>query len=262
MARTFKKGLDYFPLDIDIFNDLKIRKLIKYQGGKAITVYALLLCNIYKSGYYMKWDKELPFICSELTGFEEAYISEVIKTCLTLGLFSKELFDAEKVLTSKGIQERYSRICVQCRRVCYIGDYNLIEKRKPKQTEKLPRKNDNPQTIQGSTTVQNVDYPDMALPACDAVVSGQCSKALLFCGTGVGISMAANKVKGIRACCCSDSFSCEYTRRHNDANALCMGGRVVGAGLACQLVDIFLNTEFEGGRHQRRIDKLTALENR
>ena len=92
--------------------------------------------------------------------------------------------------------------------------------------------------------------------------SGQCDKALLFCGTGVGISMAANKVKGIRACCCSDSFSCEYTRRHNDANALCMGGRVVGAGLACQLVDIFLNTEFEGGRHQRRIDKLTALENR
>ena len=73
---------------------------------------------------------------------------------------------------------------------------------------------------------------------------------------------AAKKVKGIRACCCSDSFSCEYTRRHNDANALCMGGRVVGAGLACQLVDIFLNTEFEGGRHQRRIDKLTALENR
>ena len=82
----------------------------------------------------------------------------------------------------------------------------------------------------------------MALPACDAVVSGQCSKALLFCGTGVGISMAANKVKGIRACCCSDSFSCEYTRRHNDANALCMGGRVVGPGLACQLVDLFLNT--------------------
>ena len=64
MARTFKKGLDYFPLDIDIFNDLKIRKLIKYQGGKAITVYALLLCNIYKSGYYMKWDKE----CLHLLG--------------------------------------------------------------------------------------------------------------------------------------------------------------------------------------------------
>ena len=72
----------------------------------------------------------------------------------------------------------------------------------------------------GTHSAASVDYPDMALPACDAVVSGQCSKALLFCGTGVGISMAANKVKGIRACCCSDSFSCEYTRRHNDANAL------------------------------------------
>ena len=77
----------------------------------------------------------------------------------------------------------------------------------------------------GTHSTASVDYPDMALPACDAVVSGRCSKALLFCGTGVGISMAANKVKGIRACCCSDSFSCEYTRRHNDANALCMGGR-------------------------------------
>ena len=114
----------------------------------------------------------------------------------------------------------------------------------------------------GTHSTDSVDYPDMAVPACGAVVRGQCEKALLFCGTGVGISMAANKIKGIRACCCSDSFSCEYTRRHNDATALCMGGRVVGAGLACQLVDIFLNTEFEGGRHQRRIDKLTALENR
>ena len=114
----------------------------------------------------------------------------------------------------------------------------------------------------GTYTGEAVDYPDIALPPCDAVVKGECSLALLFCGTGVGISIAANKVNGIRACCCSDSFSCEYTRRHNDANALCMGGRVVGAGLACQLVDIFLNTQFEGGRHQRRIDKLTALENR
>ena len=74
----------------------------------------------------------------------------------------------------------------------------------------------------GTHSTDSVDYPDMAVPACDAVVSGQCEKALLFCGTGVGISMAANKIKGIRACCCSDSFSCEYTRRHNDANALCM----------------------------------------
>lgn len=114
----------------------------------------------------------------------------------------------------------------------------------------------------GTHSTESVDYPDMALPACDAVVGGECECALLFCGTGVGISMAANKVKGIRACCCSDSFSCEYTRRHNDANALCLGGRVVGAGLACQLVDLFLSTPFEGGRHENRIAKLTAIEQR
>ena len=106
------------------------------------------------------------------------------------------------------------------------------------------------------------DYADVALPACDAVVSGECEKALLFCGTGIGISMAANKVKGIRAACCSDYFSAKYTRAHNNANALCMGGRVVGPGLAVELVDVFLHTEFEGGRHQRRIDKLKAIEDR
>ena len=114
----------------------------------------------------------------------------------------------------------------------------------------------------GTDSAASVDYPDMAVPACDAVVSGQCDKALLFCGTGVGISMAANKIKGIRACCCSDTFSAEFTRRHNNANCLCLGGRVVGAGLALQIVDAFLNAEFEGGRHQNRIDKMMALENR
>lgn len=114
----------------------------------------------------------------------------------------------------------------------------------------------------GTHSEESVDYPDMALPACDAVVAGECDKALLFCGTGVGISMSANKVKGIRACCCSDAFSAEYTRRHNNANALCMGGRVVGPGLACQLVDLFLNTEYEGGRHDKRVAKLMAIENR
>lgn len=112
----------------------------------------------------------------------------------------------------------------------------------------------------GTHSTASVDYPDMALPACDAVVSGQCSKALLFCGTGVGISMAANKVKGIRAACCSDCFSAKYTRLHNDANVLCFGGRVVGPGLACMMVDEFLNAQFEGGRHQRRVDKISSLE--
>ena len=109
---------------------------------------------------------------------------------------------------------------------------------------------------------KSCDYPDMALLACDAVVSGECEKALLFCGTGIGISMAANKVNGIRACACSDYFSAKFTRAHNDSNALCLGGRVVGAGLACELVDIFLSTPFEGGRHQNRIDKLAAIEAR
>ena len=114
----------------------------------------------------------------------------------------------------------------------------------------------------GTHSTASVDYPDMALPACDAVVSGQCSKALLFCGTGVGISMAANKVKGIRACCCSDSFSCEYTRRHNDANMMAIGAGFTGKNMAERMVEVFLTTEFEGGRHEKRIAKLMEIENR
>ena len=113
----------------------------------------------------------------------------------------------------------------------------------------------------GGFSEESVDYPDMAVPPCKAVVAGECELALLFCGTGVGISIAANKIRGIRACCCSDVFSARYTRLHNDANALCLGGRVVGSGLACELVDVFLATAFEGGRHARRIAKITALEN-
>ena len=112
----------------------------------------------------------------------------------------------------------------------------------------------------GAHSEDSVDYPDMAVAPCEAVLRGECGKALLFCGTGVGISMAANKIRGIRACCCSDAFSARYTRLHNDANALCMGGRVVGPGLACELADIFLSTPFEGGRHAKRVAKLMALE--
>lgn len=113
----------------------------------------------------------------------------------------------------------------------------------------------------GAFSTESVDYAINAKKACDLVVSGECDKAILICGTGIGISMAANKVKGIRAACCSDYFSAKYTRLHNDANCLCMGGRVVGAGLALELVDVFLKTEFEGGRHQRRVDQITAIEN-
>ena len=114
----------------------------------------------------------------------------------------------------------------------------------------------------GCFSTESVDYPIYGEKVARLVASGECEKGIVICTTGIGISIAANKVKGIRCAHCTDSLSAEMTRRHNDANALCMGGRVVGAGLACQLVDIFLNTEFEGGRHQRRIDKLTALENR
>lgn len=112
----------------------------------------------------------------------------------------------------------------------------------------------------GCHSEASCDYPDMAVEPCKAVTSGRCDYALLFCGTGIGISIAANKLDGIRAACCSDCFSARATRQHNNANVLCMGGRVVGPGLAIQMVEEFLSTDFEGGRHQRRIDKLTALE--
>ena len=113
----------------------------------------------------------------------------------------------------------------------------------------------------GTYSSDSVDYAKIAYTTCKSVTSGECEKAILCCGTGIGISMAANKVKGIRAACCSDWFSAKYTRLHNDANALCLGGRVVGAGLALEMVDVFLTTEFEGGRHQRRVDQITAIEN-
>ena len=114
----------------------------------------------------------------------------------------------------------------------------------------------------GCYNTNSCDYPDMAVPPCEAVLSGECSYAILLCGTGIGISMAANKINGIRAACCSDYFSAKYTRAHNDANVLCMGGRVVGAGLACERVEVFLNTPYEGGRHALRLEKLNALESK
>lgn len=114
----------------------------------------------------------------------------------------------------------------------------------------------------GTYDTQSCDYPLQAEKTCLKVLNGECEKAVLCCGTGIGISMAANKVKGIRAACCSDYFSAKYTRMHNDANVLCLGARVIGEGAALELVNVFLNTEFEGGRHQRRIDQITELENK
>ncbi len=107
----------------------------------------------------------------------------------------------------------------------------------------------------------SVDYPDIAEKLSKSVAAGENELGILVCGTGIGMSIAANKVKGIRAAACSDHYSAKYTRLHNNANVLCLGGRVIGIGTAIELADIFVKTEFEGGRHQRRIDKITALEN-
>ena len=105
------------------------------------------------------------------------------------------------------------------------------------------------------------DYPLVAKEVCGEVTSGRAELAILICGTGLGISIAANKCKGIRAAVCTDCYMAKYTRLHNDANVLCMGGRVIGPGLACEIVDAFLGNSFEGGRHQRRVDQITAIEN-
>ena len=112
----------------------------------------------------------------------------------------------------------------------------------------------------GCHSTDSCDYPVFGKMVGEAVASGEYERGLLFCGTGIGISIAANKVKGVRAACCSDCFSAKYTRMHNDANILAMGGRVVGPGLAIEMVALFLDTEFEGGRHQRRIDLVSQIE--
>ena len=104
---------------------------------------------------------------------------------------------------------------------------------------------------------KSCDYPEYAHAVAHAVADGECEKGILICGTGIGISMAANKVKGIRCALCHDVFSAKATREHNDANILAMGGRVVGPGLATMIVDVFLNTEFSNDeRHIRRINKI------
>ena len=112
----------------------------------------------------------------------------------------------------------------------------------------------------GTNSPESCDYPDIVKPLCQAIQRGECDKGIIICGTGIGISMAANKMKGIRAALCHDSFSAEYTRRHNDSNIIAFGARVIGPGLALQMLDIFFNTNFEGGRHAVRVEKMMALE--
>ncbi|NLA77758.1 MAG: ribose 5-phosphate isomerase B [Clostridiales bacterium] len=114
----------------------------------------------------------------------------------------------------------------------------------------------------GVFSEDSADYALIAESACAKIISGEADNGVLCCGTGIGISIAANKVNGIRAACCSDYYSAKLTRLHNNANVLCMGARVIGWGHALELVNVFLNTEFEGGRHQRRIDQISDIEKR
>lgn len=109
---------------------------------------------------------------------------------------------------------------------------------------------------------KSVNYPEIAEKVALEIVNGKAELGILVCGTGIGMSLAANKIKGIRAAAVSEHFSAKYTRLHNNSNILCLGGRVIGVGTALELVDLFVDTKFEGGRHQTRIDMITDIENR
>lgn len=113
----------------------------------------------------------------------------------------------------------------------------------------------------GCYSSDSVDYPDYAYPVSKAVANGEAEKGILICGTGIGMSIAANKVKGIRCALCSDTFSAHATREHNDSNVLAMGARVIGLNLALDIVDTWLGAEFMGDRHINRIEKITKIEN-
>ncbi len=113
----------------------------------------------------------------------------------------------------------------------------------------------------GTDSIESCDYPDYAGPAAKAVASGECEKGIVLCTTGIGVSITANKVKGIRCALLSDLMSARLTRQHNDANMMAMGAGVVGEKLALEIVDMFLDTPFEGGRHARRVEKMMAYEN-
>ncbi len=111
----------------------------------------------------------------------------------------------------------------------------------------------------GTNSTESCDYPIFADALCKKIQSGECERGILICGTGIGMSIAANKHAGIRAACCSDVYSARLTREHNDANVLCFGARVVGEGTAFDLVDVFVDTEYIGGKHARRVAMLDEL---
>ena len=112
----------------------------------------------------------------------------------------------------------------------------------------------------GTDENKSCDYPDIAFAACEKIVSGEATLGILICGTGVGMSLAANKVKGIRACACSETYSARLCREHNNANVLCFGERVIGIETAKELVTAFINGKFEGGKHLNRVNKIISIE--
>lgn len=112
----------------------------------------------------------------------------------------------------------------------------------------------------GTYSLDSVDYPDFARIVADAVAGEDCDRGILCCGTGIGVCIAANKVAGIRAALCHDTFSARMASEHNNANIITLGERVIGPGLACDIVDAWLNSEFAGGRHARRIEKISEIE--
>ena len=112
----------------------------------------------------------------------------------------------------------------------------------------------------GAYDSESVDYSDYAKKACTDVIEGRADFAILICGTGLGMSISANKIQGIRAACVSEAYSARMSRAHNNANTLCMGARVIGSETCRMIVDEFVNTKFEGGRHQRRVDKIMDIE--
>lgn len=112
----------------------------------------------------------------------------------------------------------------------------------------------------GTFSEESVDYPELAAEAARAVQKGECERGILFCGTGVGVAIAANKLKGIRAACCTDCYTAACAREHNDANILTLGSRVTGPGLALRIITAFLQASFAGGRHRARIEKIRNLE--
>lgn len=155
MARPKKQGLDYFTNDVNFYQDIKIRKLIRHKGVQAVSVYHILLCQIYASGYYLPWDEDLPFIVSEISGLEEDTIQDIIKYCITIGLFDKTVFDTHQVLTSHGIQERYISFCTVAKRKFPDNTPYLVVNLNPNQVNSDKKVVSSEQTLFNSEEINN-----------------------------------------------------------------------------------------------------------